>query len=557
MLVYEAIGETLKRLGVDAFFGLMGDGNMRFITHAAEKLGIAYYGAHHENGATAMADGYARAGNRVGVCSVTQGPGVTNALSALTEAVKARTPLLFLAGENPARAPVHNQQLDQAAVFNAVGAGIQRVRAAATIAPDLARAFNRALAEQRPVAVSIPNDFNAQSCPDESLEEVALRPVPRAQPDDESVRTLCRMIAQAERPLIIAGRGAVRSEARAALEMLGERIGALFATTLQAKGFFSGQRFDAGISGGFASAAGARLIGQADLVLAFGTSLPVFATRNRELFSPSVKIAQIDSRPEALGALTRVDYGLTGDAAAAAAAIAREFERMGVRRPGFRAASFQKDVDALRVEQPFEDRGDASTIDPRTLMSRLDSLLPVERTVVVDSGHAMGWSVLHLKVPDARSFIFGNDFMVVGLGVATAMGAAVARPGRLTVAAPGDGGLGMSVGELETLVRYRMPMLVLAMNDAAFGVEVHILRHLKQSPAHAQFSDVDFAAVARGFGAQAITVRKPADLDGLKPWLAAPRGPMLADCKLNPNVIADWFMGNITPGSWLLRMLAH
>jgi thiamine pyrophosphate-dependent acetolactate synthase large subunit-like protein len=95
------------------------------------------------------------------------------------------------------------------------------------------------------------------------------------------------------------------------------------------------------------------------------------------------------------------------------------------------------------------------------------------------------------------------------------------------------------------------------MNDAGFGVEVHILRFFKQSPAHAQFTDTDFAAVARGFGAQGLTVRKADDLEALKPWLADPSGPMVVDCKLNRDIVADWFKGNITPGSWLLRMMAH
>ncbi len=554
MFVYEAIGETLKRLGVRQLFGLMGDGNMRFISHAAGKLGIAYYGMHHENSAVAAADGFARTSNRVGVCTVTQGPGVTNALSGLTEAVKAGTPLVLLAGDTPARAPIQNQSLDQAAVFAAVGAGVQRIRGAATVAQDIARAFNRALLEQRPITVSIPNELYVQACPEETLDEVRLQAFPRARPDEEAVRTLAAMIGRAERPLIIAGRGAVRSGARAALEALGDRIGALLVSTLQAKGFFSGHRFDAGISGGFATEAAAKLIGRADLVLAFGASLPVFATRNRELFSPSAKIVQVDTRPAAIGALTRVEYGVVGDAAATAEALAAALGEH--RKEGFRTRAFEKDVDALHESPKFEDRSDGKTIDPRALMARLDSMLPRERGVVLDSGHSSGWSV-QLDVPDASSFIWGNDFMVVGLGLGTALGAWLARPDRLMVAAPGDGGLSMSAGELETLVRYKVPMLVLVLNDAAFGVEVNILRFFKQETTHAQFTDTDFAAVARGFGAQALTVRKAGDLEGLAPWLAKPQGPMVVDCKLHPEVVGDWFKGNFAPNSWFLRMMSH
>ena len=557
MLVFEAMGETLKRLGVENLFGLMGDGNMRFIAHAADKVGLKYYGARHENCAVAMADGYARVGGRVGVCTVTQGPGVTNAVSALSEAVKANTPLLFLAGETPARMPTHHQAIDQTALYHAVGAAIQKVRAPGTIALDLAEAYRRALVESRPVAVSVPNDWLLQKCAGESLSRVNVPSLPRVLPETAALHELRRLIGASERPLILAGRGALRSEAREALEALGERIGALYATTVHAKGFFHGARRDAGVTGGFASEAACRLIGEADLVLAFGASLPIFATRNREIFSPTAKIAQIDTRAAALGAATPTDFGAVGDARVTAAALLLELEAAGISKEGFRASRFGEAINALHAEPAAADESDGKTADPRALMRRLDGLLPAARTVVVDSGHAMGWSVLHLSVPDGRGFIFGNDFMVVGLGVAMAFGAAIARPDRLTVAAPGDGGLCMSIGEIETLVRYGIPMLVLAINDAGFGVEVHILRHSGQPVTHASFSDTDFAAVARAFGADGLTVRKPADLDGLKPWLAARRGPMVVDCKVNPTIMGDWFRENISPASWLMRMMSQ
>jgi thiamine pyrophosphate-dependent acetolactate synthase large subunit-like protein len=541
MLVSDAIGEALQRLGAKAMFGLMGDGNMRIISHATETLGLAYYGARHESGAVAMADGYSRVSDAVGVCTVTQGPGVTNALTALTEAVKAGSRVLLVAGATPTRAQGHNQAIDQDALFAATGAAVQPVRSASSIVQDLVMAWNTANLEQRPVAVSIPTDIQNQVYDGEK--DVRPQLLPRQEPED--IEALCELIARSERPLIIAGRGAVRSGARPALEALGERIGALLATSVQAKGFFTASRFDAGISGGFASPAARRLIGQADLILAFGTSLPIWATKNRELFAASARIVQVDTRPAAIGARTRVDHGVVGDAAATAEALLGRVER----KTGFRAH-----IDSLREKEEFEDRSNTSTMDPRALMLALDKMLPAQRTVIVDSGHSMGWSTQYLSVPDGHGFIFGNDFMVVGLGIATAFGAAIARPERLTVCAPGDGGLMMSAGELETLVRYRVPMLVLAMNDAAFGVEVHILRQSGRSPRHAQFTDVDFAAVGRALGAEGMTVRRVADLEPLRAWLAAPRGPMVVDCKLNPEILGDWFRENITPGSWMHRM---
>src|SRR5688500_6036009 len=133
MRVYEAIGETLKRLDAATTIGLMADGNLRFMTHLAEALGIPYYTARHASGTVAMADGCARVTGRVGVCSVTQGPGVTNTLTALTEARKASTPMLLLAGDTAARILRHNQDVDQTAIFKSVGVTVARVRSPDTL----------------------------------------------------------------------------------------------------------------------------------------------------------------------------------------------------------------------------------------------------------------------------------------------------------------------------------------------------------------------------------------------------------------------------------------
>jgi acetolactate synthase I/II/III large subunit len=157
--VYQSIGVTLRALGTDTVFGLMGDGNLRFITYMADALGMRYVGARHENAAVAMADGYARVGDGIGVCSVTQGPGLTNALTALTEAAKGRTPLLLIAGDTPAGLVRHNQDIDQDAVVGALKVASHRLRGPETAQADLRAAAQRALVESRPVVVSVPTNL--------------------------------------------------------------------------------------------------------------------------------------------------------------------------------------------------------------------------------------------------------------------------------------------------------------------------------------------------------------------------------------------------------------
>ena len=261
MRVYEAIGETLKKLEVRATFGLMGDGNLRFMTHLAHELGMPYYAARHEGGAVAMADGYARVTGQVGVCSVTQGPGVTNTLTALTEARKAGSPMLLLAGDSPHGYLRHNQDVDQTAIFKSVGVTVERVRS-----PDTRhrRSRPRFQSSSGPAATHcdlIPTDMQELPCDTDALQAVAVQ-VANAEPSsaEEIRRTAADLIATSKRPAIIAGRGAVRSNARQSLEHLAEQIGALLATTAQAKGLFAGNPFYVGSSGGFAWELGERLL---------------------------------------------------------------------------------------------------------------------------------------------------------------------------------------------------------------------------------------------------------------------------------------------------------
>ncbi|HZU06779.1 MAG TPA: thiamine pyrophosphate-binding protein [Chloroflexota bacterium] len=557
MRVYEAVGETLKQLGVDVLFGLLGGANLQLVTYWQTVLRRPYYAARHEGSAVAMADGYARVSGRVGVATVTEGPGVTNTLTALTEAVKASSPLLLIAGDTPTRLLYHPQAIDQAAVCSAVGAAVQPVHGPDMIVFDLVRAYQRALLEQRPVVLSLPTELQTEACAAEALTAVSVPCRQAVRPTDEVIARLADLVQAAQRPVILGGRGAARAAAREPLVRLADRIGALLATTGQAKGLFAGHPYYIGSSGVFASPLGAQLLGQADLLLAFGASLNHYTTRNRELYARSARFVQVDIRAAALGALTPIDLGVVGDAAATAEALDAELERRGFTSTGFRSAALEQAIAQDRAPGEFVDQSNGQTIDPRTLMLALEQWLPRDRTVVLDSGHSMGWPTVYLTVPDATAFVFANDFMVVGLGQAMAFGAAIARPERLTVAVIGDGGMMMSLGELDTIVRYQVPLLIVVMNDAAYGIEVHLLARAGQPIEPALFPDRDFAAIARAVGAQGFTVRDLEDLAPLHDWLREPVGPLVLDCKLDPRLRADWLSATLAPDSWYARLMRH
>jgi thiamine pyrophosphate-dependent acetolactate synthase large subunit-like protein len=534
MLVAEAVGRALAAHGVRQVFGVVGSGNFH-ATNALVAAGAHYVAAAHEGGAASMADAYARVSGRAVVLSVHQGPGVTNALTGLTEAAKSRSPLLVLAPE--ATSPRSNFHIDLPGLAAAVGAGFQRVRAE-HVYEDVASALSGA----GTVVLALPLDVQSVPAPPfVPAPSPVADPVP---PPVAEVRAFAEALRRARRPVFIAGRGAARQPyqpARAALTALADRCGALLAVSAAAKGLFAGDPWYLDVSGGFASPLAAELIAGADLVVAWGSALNMWTTRHGKLIPPGAAVVQVDHDPAAIGANRPVDLGVPGDVTAVAEAVTAE---LGDRRAeGWRTPALAKRIATeLRWRDvPYVDESAAGRVDPRTLSIALDDLLPRQRTVAIDSGNFMGYPSMYLSVPDAAGFCFTQAFQSIGLGLASAIGAAVARPDRLTVAALGDGGFLMSVAELATAVRLGPPLLIVVYNDAGYGAEVHHFGPDGHPLDTVQFPDTDLAGIARGFGCAGLTVRTPGDLAGVRDWLAGPRDrPLLVDAKVTANAGSWW-----------------
>jgi thiamine pyrophosphate-dependent acetolactate synthase large subunit-like protein len=224
-----------------------------------------------------------------------------------------------------------------------------------------------------------------------------------------------------------------------------------------------------------------------------------------------------------------------GDARATAEALAAAVSP----RSGRRTPALAEQIAAGRWrDEPFQPSRD--WLDPRTLSIALDDLLPGERTVVVDSGAFMGYPAMYLSVPDAQGFVFPQAFQCVGLALGSALGAAAARPDRLTVCAVGDGGLLMALPDLETLGRLKPDMMVVVYDDAAYGAEVHHFRPMGIPVELAQFPPTDFAALAEAVGCRGVTARTPEDLEPVREWLQNRDRPLVLDAKVDPDICAEW-----------------
>ncbi len=378
-----ALAKDLAALGARRCFGLLGTANFK-VSHGLVEAGVELISARHEGNAASMADAYSKATGELTLVSVHSGPGLTNAITGIGEAAKSRTPLLVLAGDVSTGHVKSNFYFDQAELVQSVGAVSERTHTVETARSDLLRAVTRAMHDRQTVVLSLPLDvqdanFDGTYAAPELIQKPSGMP-----PDLSAVRRLAQAVAQAKRPLVLAGRGAVLSGAEGSLSALADRIGALLATSICGHGLFADNPWSVGISGGFASPIADVLISESDFILGFGVSFTQWTTKRGKLIAPDARVAQIDIEAPKLGYQMPVHYAVLGDARATADAIMAELDQLGIAstRSGRR-----NDVMRQRIRSgdnhhsPYQDESNAQYIDPRTLSKAVDEILPRDRVV--------------------------------------------------------------------------------------------------------------------------------------------------------------------------------
>lgn len=519
-------------------FGVMGNGNVYFLD-AAEKEGLRFTAVRHEGAAIAAADAYYRASGRLAVGTTTYGPGYTNALTALAEAVQAQIPVVLVTGDAPSGG-ARPWDVDQAAIAAGLGAATFTVtrEAAGSITQE---AVEYALARRTAVVIAIPYDLAALEAAEEELPAP-----PAAAVADAVVGGLGRaaeLLAGAKRPLILAGRGAHLAGAGPELRDLADRLGALTAGTALALNLLQGEGY-LGVAGGFGTDTAAGLMDEADVVLVAGASLSPFTMRFGHLIGPDATVIQIDTAMEPTH--PRVDLFVSADAKAAAARILRLLDAAA---PSGADASNAWRAEALKrlAEGPGHHPGSAETpdgrLDPRALATALDAVLPERRTVVQDGGHFLGWAPMYWRIPRPQDLVMvGTAYQAIGLGLASAVGAARAvDDGNTLVLAAGDGGFLMGLSDLESLVGAASSAVVVIYNDAAYGAEIHQYGSQGLTEKPMLIPEVDFSGIARALGAESAIIRSLADLSALKDWIDdGAKGTFVADCRITSSVRAPW-----------------
>jgi acetolactate synthase I/II/III large subunit len=514
--IYEALAQAFAAEGVDTHFTLMGDGNMHWATAMKNLDGMASYWVRHEHCACAMAMGYHNATGKVGVASVTCGPGFTQITTALTTASRARIPMVVFAGEAPINARWYNQAFDQQPLAAATGAHYISAHSAGRMYQYVREAFYVARHERRPVVLGVPYDLQKQALPNLGDYQPSSSVLPHTEPLPPSahqIEELAEKLARAKCPIILAGRGVLRSGAQAEVEALGEQAGALFATTLLARGMFDHNPFGLGVAGGFARDVAREVAAKADLVVAIGSSLNYYTVDGGNMF-PRAEVAQIDTEPLGLrNGLKAADLYLRADAKVAAARLTE-----ALRARGNGHATIRSDELARRIgEEPADATVFAvepGLLDPRQAIAELDRVIPKDYESVSGSGHQSYFhSVMRGRKPEAYHAI--REFGAIGSGLSYAIGVAAARRNGRVALFEGDGSLLMHIQELEMAQRHGLKFLVCVLNDGAYGAEIHKLRHDGIDDTGAIFGRTDLAAIAKGFGLRGANVTDVSQFEGL------------------------------------------
>lgn len=534
--VFDVLADTFLREEVETCFALLGDANMNWATRLTER-GCRMIYVRHEHCAVAASMAYARKSGKVGVATVTCGPGVTQLMTALPAAVRASLPLVVFAGEAPLKSAWYNQAIDQAPMVEATGAAYHRLHFPALMPAAIRDAFLQARRERRPVVLGIP--FDLQNRPWEG--EVNL-PVPSREmmsppaplpPSPEELESAARLVGEAKRVLVFAGIGAVESGAGEACRKLAARTGGLLTTTLPARGLFHDDPFCIGITGSFSTEVGLECVKEADLVIAVGCSLAFHAGGGGQLW-PKAQVLHIDIEPRSVSqgqAVAR--HHMRADARLGVEALVAALPEP--------AESWRNNTlaDRIRTEPADSMKFDIEPdlLDPREAVAALEDALPLEWQLVNSSGHCSAFFAQMPSRPNEQ-FLTIREFGAIGNGTSFAMGVAAARPDSPVVLFDGDGSFLMHIQELETMYRHQLNILTVIMNDAAYGSEVHKLRSEGFGLAGSVFGYANFAEIARGFGLAGRTITDVADIPDAVEEFKRDGGPAVWDLRVSDKVVS-------------------
>ena len=531
----EIFFECLREEKVEFIFGYPGGATLKIYEKLHDIDFLQHILSRHEQGATHMAEGYAKATGKVGVVLVTSGPGATNTVTGIADAYMDSVPLVVFTGQVPT-ALIGNDAFQEADIV-----GITRpitkhnflVRDVRELAATIKKAFYIASSGRPgPVVVDLPKDMLNSSCmyqPPEDFSIPGYKPNYSGHPNQ--IKKAASILADARRPLLYVGGGVIMSGATAELRELAEKNNLPVTMTLQGLGAFPGQSEQSlGMLGMHGTYAANQAVNHCDVLLALGARFDDRVTGKISAFAPDAYKIHVDIDPTAIDKNIIVDIPIVGDAKRVIAELSRAMHKTP------RVDEWWQQLNGWRAECPLSYDMDASGLKTEYVLETLSDLTRGEAVVVSDVGQHQMWVAQYYKFNHPRSHLSSGGLGTMGFSVPAAIGAAFAVKDRPVISINGDGGFQMNIQELVTARAYKLPIIFIIINNSFLGMVrqwQELFHDEKYSFTDLRDSNPDFVKVARAFGLPAYTTDRADEVEGLlKNALNHRQGPVLLEFKV-------------------------
>ncbi|MFB6800968.1 sulfoacetaldehyde acetyltransferase [Peribacillus butanolivorans] len=562
----EAIVETLVAEGVKHISGILGSAFMDMLD-LLPTAGIRFIGVRHEQSAAHMEDAYCRVSGVAGVVIGQNGPGMTNMVTSVAAANQAHTPMVVISPSagTPTVGWDGFQECDQVSIFKAITKETVRVTHPGRVADCLRTAFRIAYAERGPVLFDIPRDYFYGEVEDQILQPHQYRVDSRGCGSSESLDRAAEILAEAEYPVIISGRGTVDSDGIEEIKNIAEHLTAPVAVSYMHNDAFPADHpLAVGPIGYMGSKAAMNTLKKADVILAVGTRLSVFGTLpcyDIEYFPKEAKIIQIDINPRQIARTHPVEVGIIGDAREASREIMKRLKEI---KPNLKQEKARM-VEVTNEKQKWEEELvelamiDGTPINPRRALLELTKVLPENAIVSTDIGNVSSTANAYLKFNRSRRHIAALTFGNTGFAYPSALGAKLAEPNTPVLAIVGDGAWGMSLHEVSTAVEENIPVIACVFNNNAWCAEKkNQVDFYNNRFVGADIQNPDFAEVARSMGAVGIRVEKPEELGPIIEAAIKSNKPTVIDIQVDGTQLAPPFRKDaLKMPTRLLEKYAH